>query len=98
ALRAALVEQAAELAGDEELGDGRQAIEERTYAKQLERDDDCAPGGAVGVLDRAERGDRIERPHEPVAERGVLDQGEQDRCGHGRAAPAAPRGRAGGEA
>src|ERR1019366_7990210 len=79
ALRAALVKQAAELAGDEELGDGREPIEEGTYAKYLQRDDDDAPGGVVGILDRAERGDRVKRPHEPPAERGALHEREQDR-------------------
>ena len=67
ALGPPLVEQAAELAGDEELRHRRQAVEERTYAEQLQSDDHDPPGGVMWVLDRAERGDRVERPGERVA-------------------------------
>ena len=43
------LEQAGELARDEELRHRRQAIEERTYAQDLQSDDHHAPGVLCGV-------------------------------------------------
>ncbi len=79
-LNAALVQEAAELPGDEELGNCRQAVEERTYPEQLEDREDHAPAGVGGGGKRADGGDLVERPGQAEGDRGVLEQRERDRA------------------
>ena len=72
---------AGQLARDEELRHRHQSVEERTYAEDLQQDEDHASRGVVRGLDRAERRHRVERQHEPVSDRVVLDERQRDRAG-----------------
>ncbi len=79
-LDAALFQEAAELPGDEELGNRRQAVEERTYPEELEDREDYSTGIVVGSLQGADGRDLVQRPCAAVGDRGVLGHRERDRA------------------
>ncbi len=65
-----LLEQAGEMAGNEELGDRDESVEEGTHAEDDQPDLEQLAAGAGRLGDRADRGDRVERPDEAEADRG----------------------------
>jgi hypothetical protein len=81
-LRAALVEQTAEMPGDEELGGRHQRVEERTDAQHDQGDDQHLPGQVVRRRDGAHGRDRVERPAKARPHRGSLGHHEADRARH----------------
>jgi hypothetical protein len=75
-LDATLFEQPAELARDEELRHRRKAVEEGNDAEQLEPDLEDPTPGVARIGDRPNGRDRVDRPLEPVGQRGALDDRE----------------------
>ena len=65
-LGAPLGQDLAEMAGDEELRDRHEGVEQRTYAEDDQQDLDDLRAGAGGRRDRADRRDRVERQDEAV--------------------------------
>jgi hypothetical protein len=80
-LHAALGEDLPEVAGDEELGDRDERVEERTDAEDDQRRLHELRRGVPGRRDRAHRGDRVERQDERVPGAVV---GRQDEPGGAR--------------
>ena len=86
------------MAGDEELGDGHERVEERTDAEDDEqRPCTSSAAGAGRRRDRADRRDGVQRQDEAVPEPVVGRQDEADRAGreqHARSSsPSCPRRR-----
>jgi hypothetical protein len=73
-------QQVAEVPGDEELGDGGQRVEERTYAQHGQRDLHDLPGGGVRLRKAADGGGRVQRPAEAVPEPHALAERQPDRA------------------
>jgi len=73
-----LGEQAAEVAGDEELGHRHQPIEERTHAEHDQQHLDDLSARRLRLGDRADGRDRVKGPDEPESDRGPLRDHEAD--------------------